>query len=57
MRHISKDVNHYRWCDKGDSSAVFDTTMYHNRDLTMSIDTAGPVLILWHVCSSGPHLI
>ncbi len=41
MRHISKDVNHYRWCDKGDSSAVFDTTMYRNRDLTMSIDTAG----------------
>ncbi len=23
----------------------------------MSIDTPGPVLIFWHVCSCGPHLI
>ncbi len=30
------------------SSRRFDDT---------SIDTAGPVSILWHVCSSGPHLI
>ncbi len=27
--------------------------MYRHRDLTIR---AGPVLILWHVCSSGPHL-
>ncbi len=30
------------------SSQRFDNT---------SIDTAGPVSILWHVCSSGPRLI
>ncbi len=30
------------------SSQRFDDT---------SIDTAGPVSILWHVCSSGPRLI
>ncbi len=36
----------YRYDDV--SSQRFDDT---------SIDTAGPVLILWHVCNSGPHLI
>ncbi len=36
----------YRYDDV--SSQRFDDT---------SIDTAGPVSILWHVCSSGPRLI
>ncbi len=37
------------------NSAVFDTSMYRHRDLRLySMDTAGPVSILWHVCSSGP---